>query len=80
MGAAPTDPMAERRRTRRQLLVVIGVVLTFLGLALLAVVLPSDSAGLARLLPYAAGAAIALWLGGILLGRGMAGRGPRRRG
>ena len=79
MSGPSEAAIAERRRVRRQLFIVIGVLLTFAGLALLALLLPSSPSDLPSLIPLAAGVALALWFGGLLLGRGMAARPPRSR-
>ena len=77
MSAPSATSTDDRRRVRRQGLVVLGVMLTFVGLALVALLLPSAPGALATALPIAALAALGLWFGGILLGRGMASRPPR---
>ncbi len=62
--SAPNGGRPDRRRLRLGL----GLLLTFAGLFLAAYLLPSPPAALARTLPIAAGALLALWLGGMLLG------------
>jgi hypothetical protein len=73
-----TDPSVDvdRRRARRQRRVVAGLLLTFVGLFLLVYLLPVAPGALALALPVAAAGALALWVGGILMGVGM---GERRR-
>jgi hypothetical protein len=46
-----------------------GLVLTFLGLVLLVSLLPTGPSALATALPLAAAGILAIWVGGILLGR-----------
>jgi hypothetical protein len=80
--AAPDRPadesaLAERERIRRQSRVVVGLLLTFLGLALALGLLPSDEGGLWWALPLLGAALLSVWFGGILLG---AARRPRRPG
>lgn len=78
--AGPVEPTpeaaAEARRVRRQRRVVVGLLLTFFGLFLFVYLLPVAPGALAHLLPVAAGGALALWVGGILMGMGM---GEKRR-
>jgi hypothetical protein len=72
----PTPSPAERRR---QGIVVVGLLLTFLGLFLASRLLPTDPGALTALLPAAAAGLVALWLGGILLGNSVRPFGRRRR-
>jgi hypothetical protein len=68
----PTPPRTRRRRrplTRTERL-GLGLLLTLLGLFLLADLLPVSPGALGRALPVAAGGILALWIGGILLGIG----------
>ncbi len=68
--------LAERRRVSRQRMIVGGVGLTMLsGVLLLAA--PDLTGPLVRDLPFLAGALLALFLGGILLGIGYGRRAPR---
>lgn len=66
----PPSPAAARRRglTRTQF-VGLGILLSFIGLFLLVILLPTDPTQFARALPVAAAGLIALWLGGVLMGR-----------
>jgi len=73
----PSGPEATATR-RRQTVVVGGLVLTFAGLFLVAGLLPTGTAALARALPLAAAGLLAVWAGGILLGLGSPRRGRRR--
>jgi hypothetical protein len=59
---------ADRRRVRRQLQVIAGLLVSFAGLATVALGFPAATAALERtLLPAAGGFAFA-WVGGIFLG------------
>ena len=80
MTASTDSGPPESRRVRRQGAILVGVLLTFTGLGLLALLIPSDPSGLARALPLAAGVVLALWAGGLLLGRAMGQRARRRAG
>ena len=55
-------------RHRRQRLVMAGLLLTLVGFFLIWVELPSDPGQLPRILPVVGGAALALWVGGMVLG------------
>ncbi len=63
---------------RRQRLVMVGLVLTFVGLFALGFSLPLGAGTLARILPLAAVGFLALWIGGILLGNSVRPFGRRR--
>jgi hypothetical protein len=70
-GPSATERLRrEQNRLRRQLTIVIGVVFTFVGLFLIAALLPVGAPGLARAVPLAGAGVLAVWVGGILLGRG----------
>ncbi len=73
-ASSPTnDPgRAARRRPRlsKNQKIGLGLLLTFVGLWLVSGLLPTSPGALARTLPLAAGAIVALWVGGILLGIG----------
>lgn len=56
---------------RRQRYVLIGLLLTFLGIGLTGVEFPTAPAALGRLLPILGFGMLALWIGGILLGNVM---------
>jgi hypothetical protein len=51
-------------------MVVIGLLLSFVGLFLLTWLLPVGSAALDRAIPIVGAGVLALWVGGILLGLG----------
>jgi len=57
-------------RTSRTKFLALGLLLSFLGLVLVAVLLPTAPASLRTVLPVAAAGLVLLWTGGILLGRG----------
>lgn len=48
----------------------LGLLLTFAGLVLVAVILPTAPGSFGTILPVAAAGLVLLWVGGILLGRG----------
>lgn len=54
----------------RQKIVALGLLLSLLGLVLVAVLLPTAPGTLRTVLPVAAAGLVLLWTGGILLGRG----------
>jgi hypothetical protein len=74
--ATSTADERERRRLRGPRLALAGLVLTLLGLALLAGLLPTNPTGELRALSMAAAGLLALWVGGILLGRAAWRKGP----
>ncbi|HEY6239133.1 MAG TPA: hypothetical protein VIZ68_08120 [Thermoplasmata archaeon] len=74
-GPAEEAALAEAERVRRQSRVVVGLLLTFLGLALALGLLPTAEGGLGWAIPLLGTALLSVWFGGILLG---AGRRPRR--
>ena len=58
---------------------MVGLLLTLVGLAFIAYLLPSEPSGITSLLPEIAAGIVALWVGGLFLGMGMgmkARRGP----
>lgn len=68
---APAPPGRRRRRPlSKPERIGIGLLLTLLGLFLLAILLPVSPAGIARALPIAAVGIVVLWVGGIFLGIG----------
>ncbi len=69
MPSAPPARRTPRRRLSKNARVGIGLLLTFLGLVFLASLLPTGSSALSTALPLAAAGILAIWLGGILLGR-----------
>ncbi len=66
--SATGGPPRRRGLTRTQR-IGLGLLLSFVGLFLLAILLPTDPSQFARVLPVAAVGLIALWLGGVLMGR-----------
>jgi len=78
-SATPTDPAAESERVRRQRRVVVGLLLTFLGLLLALGLLPTAPGALLAAIPVLGAALLAVWVGGILLGLGRAARRPTSR-
>ncbi len=60
---------APRRRLSKTARIGIGLLLTFVGLVLLVLLLPTGSSALLAALPLAAAGILAVWIGGILLGR-----------
>jgi len=72
-GAAsvPPVPAAERRpRLSKQGYIGLGLLLTLVGLFLVAILFPTDPGVLGTVLPVAAVGLVALWVGGILMGIG----------
>jgi hypothetical protein len=69
--AAPPDPAPARRAgLSKNQKIGVGLLLTFLGLGLIAVLFPTSPAQLGVALPVAAVGILALWAGGILMGIG----------
>jgi hypothetical protein len=71
----PATESAPRRASRgprlsKQAKIGLGLLLTLVGLFLLADLLPSAPGALGRLLPVATAGIAALWIGGILMGIG----------
>jgi len=69
MEPAPITRRTPRRRMSKNARIGTGLVLTFLGLVLLVSLLPTGPSALATALPLAAAGILAIWVGGILLGR-----------
>ncbi len=67
--APPTDRPARRRWSKNQK-IGTGLLLTLVGLALITLLLPTTPSSVGHVLPIAAGAVLALWVGGILMGIG----------
>jgi hypothetical protein len=70
MGASSGPSSPQRPRLTKNQKIGIGLLLTFLGLLLLAVLLPTSPSQLRYALPVAAAGILALWVGGILMGIG----------
>ncbi len=68
--AAPPDRGRRRPRLSRTAKIGLGLLLTLLGLFLVAVLFPSSPAALEVALPVGAVGILALWVGGILMGIG----------
>jgi len=66
----PTEPPPPRRGLSKQQRIGLGLLLTFVGLGLVAVLLPTAPGAFAFALPVAAVGLIALWVGGIMMGIG----------
>ena len=72
-AATPTVRTASRRRgLSRAQRVGLGLLLTFVGFFLLIILMPTDPTQFGRVLPVAAAGLLALWLGGVLMGRARA--------
>ncbi len=69
-GTSPPTSAARPPRLSRQGKVVVGVLLTLVGLFFLGGTLPSAPSALARALTVAGVGIVTLWLGGIFLGLG----------
>jgi hypothetical protein len=76
--AAP--PPVDPENRRRQKAVVVGLVLTFIGLFAAAIELPVAPVALEHAIPGAAVGLLALWIGGILLGNSVRPFGRPRSG
>ncbi len=70
MEAAPDAPPPRRRGLSKNQKIGTGLLLTFVGLALIAVLFPTSPSELGVALPVAAVGILALWVGGILMGIG----------
>jgi hypothetical protein len=69
--APPGAPAPVRRRgLSKNQKIGLGLLLTFVGLALVAVLLPTAPGRFALLLPVAGVGIVAIWVGGILMGIG----------
>jgi len=70
-GAPPAPTRAPRRRgLSKSARIGLGLLLTFVGLFLLSILLPTAPGQFAHLLPIAAAGMVLLWVGGILMGIG----------
>jgi hypothetical protein len=68
---SPAEPSPARRAgLSKNQKIGIGLLLTFIGLALIAILFPTSPAQLGVALPVAAVGILALWVGGILMGIG----------
>lgn len=76
---SPTTPGSVEYSRRRQRWVMLGLLLTIIGLILVALLFPSDPQAVTSDLPYIAAGLVALWVGGILMGLGMGMRVRQRR-
>ena len=74
VAVPPLTPEEDRRRVRRQLRVMGGLLLTLAGLLFSVALLPDASGKLVATLPVLAVSLVAVWTGGILLGGSGAGR------
>jgi hypothetical protein len=72
MGVAGQAPPARKDRLSlsKPAKIGLGLLLTLVGLFLLAILLPTDPGRLSTLLPVAGVGIVALWVGGILMGIG----------
>jgi hypothetical protein len=64
------SPPRRRPRLSRPAQVGLGLLFTFVGLALISLLLPSAPGALGRLLAIAGAGMLLLWVGGILMGAG----------
>lgn len=64
------------RERRRQTFVMVGLLLTFVGAFLVALLLPIGESAIDRELPVIAAGLLALWVGGLLMGRASGRRVP----
>jgi hypothetical protein len=55
--------------------VLVGLLLSFIGLFLVSLLLPTGSGALDRAIPIVGVGLLSLWIGGIVLGRGSGTRG-----
>jgi hypothetical protein len=69
MEAHSTTSRRAPRRLSKAGRIGVGLLLTFVGLVLLVPLLPTGSSALLAALPLAAAGILAVWIGGILLGR-----------
>jgi uncharacterized BrkB/YihY/UPF0761 family membrane protein len=76
--ARSTEAARALARNRRRE-IMVGLLCSFLGIALLSLLLPVNTPSLVRVLPAAAAGLALLWAGGILMGNGMRPFGRRHR-
>ncbi|MCI4350727.1 MAG: hypothetical protein L3K15_04365 [Thermoplasmata archaeon] len=81
MAAVPPNVAALdlRRMRRRQGLVLLGLLLSLVGFALIGYALPVSEPALLRMLPLLGAAAVFLWVGGIVMGTAFGKRSNGRR-
>jgi len=70
MAAPAGSTPRPRRALSRNQKIGLGLLLTFLGLFLLSILLPTAPGKFATDLPVAAAGILVLWIGGILMGIG----------
>jgi hypothetical protein len=70
MEAPPAPPPARRTGLSKNQKIGVGLLLTFVGLGLIAILFPTSPSALGIALPVAALGILALWVGGILMGIG----------
>lgn len=70
MAATPAPPRSRRPRWSKNQKIGTGLVLTLVGLAFVTLLLPTSPSSVGHVLPIAAAAVLALWVGGILMGIG----------
>jgi hypothetical protein len=70
MELAPSAPVPRSPRLTKNQKIGAGLLLTILGLFLVAVLFPTSPTQLRYALPVAAVGLLALWVGGILMGIG----------
>jgi hypothetical protein len=66
----PRPPRARRAPLRKNQKIGLGLRLTFVGLFLLSILLPTAPGNFSTILPVAAAGMLLLWLGGIWMGVG----------
>ncbi|MCI4365216.1 MAG: hypothetical protein L3K10_04040 [Thermoplasmata archaeon] len=66
----PSPPRGGRRPLSKSAKIGLGLVLTFLGLFLLSILLPTAPGRFGAVLPVAGAGMLLLWLGGIWMGVG----------
>ncbi|MHB1931689.1 MAG: hypothetical protein ACYCPV_01690 [Thermoplasmata archaeon] len=66
MPSPPPERSAQERRRQQRL--GLGLLLSLLGIFLLAILFPTDPSALLALLPIGGAGMLALWVGGVLLG------------
>ncbi|MHB1435815.1 MAG: hypothetical protein ACYCPN_04765 [Thermoplasmata archaeon] len=64
----PPPPERSARERRRQQRLGLGLLLSLLGIFLLAILFPTNPSALLAILPIGGAGMLALWVGGVLLG------------